>query len=99
MQFEILLDEPTWERISLPFVKNLERPRRHRAASGSVDAPQYEYRTDNFDFDMVVNVWRAVALPRQRAARLLGVARRRRAGQPTTSRASAIRSSTSSSSW
>jgi microcin C transport system substrate-binding protein len=25
MTFEILLDDPTWERIALPFVENLER--------------------------------------------------------------------------
>lgn len=56
MRFEILLNDQTWERISLPFVKNLARlgvDARLRV----VDTPQYQYRTDNFDFDVLVNVW------------------------------------------
>lgn len=56
MRFEILLNDQTWERISLPFVKNLSRlgvDARLRV----VDTPQYQYRTDNFDFDVLVNVW------------------------------------------
>ena len=56
MRFEILLNEQTWERISLPFVKNLERLG-VEARLRVVDTPQYQYRTDHFDFDMVVNVW------------------------------------------
>ena len=56
MRFEILLNEQTWERISLPFVKNLARLG-VEARLRVVDTPQYQYRTDNFDFDMVVNVW------------------------------------------
>jgi microcin C transport system substrate-binding protein len=56
MRFEILLNEQTWERISLPFVKNLARLG-VEARLRVVDTPQYQYRTDNFDFDMLVNVW------------------------------------------
>jgi microcin C transport system substrate-binding protein len=56
MQFEILLDDPTWERIALPFAKNLERLG-ITARVRTVDAAQYEKRQDDFDFDMIVVVW------------------------------------------
>jgi microcin C transport system substrate-binding protein len=56
MQFEILLDDPTWERIALPFAKNLERLG-ITARVRTVDAAQYEKRQDDFDFDMIVAVW------------------------------------------
>ena len=56
MAFEILISDPTWERIALPFAKSLERlgiaPRVR-----TVDTAQYQNRTDNFDFDMIVAVW------------------------------------------
>jgi microcin C transport system substrate-binding protein len=56
MTFEILIDDPTWERITLPFVQNLERLG-VRARIRTVDAPQYEYRLKHFDFDMTVAVF------------------------------------------
>ena len=56
MQFEILLDDPTWERIALPFAKNLERLG-VTARVRVVDAAQYEKRQDDFGFDMIVFVW------------------------------------------
>jgi microcin C transport system substrate-binding protein len=55
MSFEILLDEPTFERIALPFVKNLERLG-VSARVRTVDAAQYEYRVKQFDFDMTVEL-------------------------------------------
>jgi microcin C transport system substrate-binding protein len=54
--FEILVDEPTLERIVLPFVKNLERLG-IGARVRTVDAAQYQKRLDTYDFDMVVAVW------------------------------------------
>lgn len=54
--FEILLVDPTWERIALPFVQNLERIG-ITAEIRRVDTSQYANRVDNFDFDMMVNVW------------------------------------------
>ncbi len=57
--FEILLNSATattWERVALPFVRNLERlgiTARLRA----VDTAQYQNRTDSFDFDMMVDVF------------------------------------------
>src|SRR6266850_1961710 len=53
MTFEILLDDPNFERITLPFVKNLERLG-VTARVRTVDAAQYEYRLKQFDFDMTV---------------------------------------------
>lgn len=56
MSFEILLSDPTWERIALPFAKSLERIG-VTAQVRTVDSAQYQNRIDNFDFDMVVTVW------------------------------------------
>jgi len=56
LTFEILLDDPTWERITLPFVKNLERLG-VTAHVRTVDSAQYEYRMKHFDFDMTVAVF------------------------------------------
>ena len=53
MAFEILIDDPNWERIALPFAKNLERLG-VAARVRTVDAAQYEYRLKHFDFDMTV---------------------------------------------
>jgi microcin C transport system substrate-binding protein len=54
--FEILLRQPTWERISLPFAKNLERLGID-ARVRTVDAAQYQKRLEEFDYDMVVDVF------------------------------------------
>jgi microcin C transport system substrate-binding protein len=56
MQFEILLDDPQFERITLPFAKNLERLG-VTARVRTVDTAQYQNRIDNFDFDMTVVLW------------------------------------------
>lgn len=55
-RFELLINEPTWERIGLPFARNLERLGIAMTVR-SVDSAQYENRVRDFDFDMVVNVW------------------------------------------
>jgi len=54
--FEILLDQPIWERIALPFVKNLERLG-IEARVRTVDAAQYQKRVEEFDYDMIVDVF------------------------------------------
>jgi microcin C transport system substrate-binding protein len=56
MQFEILLADPQFERITLPFAKNLERLG-VTARVRTVDTAQYQNRIDSFDFDMAVTVW------------------------------------------
>ena len=55
-RFELLIAEPTWERIGLPFARNLERLGIEMNVR-SVDSAQYENRLRDFDFDVVVNVW------------------------------------------
>jgi microcin C transport system substrate-binding protein len=56
MQFEILLVQPEFERVTLPFVKNLERLG-ITARVRTIDTAQYQNRMDNFDFDMTVWNW------------------------------------------
>ena len=60
--FEILLDQAIWERISLPFVRNLDRLG-IKAKVRTIDTAQYKRRMDSFDFDMVVGVWPASQSP------------------------------------
>jgi microcin C transport system substrate-binding protein len=52
-EFEILLDNPQFERIVLPFTKNLERMG-VTARVRTVDPAQYEKRMETFDYDMAV---------------------------------------------
>jgi microcin C transport system substrate-binding protein len=56
MTIEVLLDDPAFERITLPFVQNLERMG-VAARIRTVDHAQYEYRLKHFDFDMTVTLW------------------------------------------
>jgi microcin C transport system substrate-binding protein len=56
MQFEFLLLEPLFERVTLPFVKNLERLG-VAARVRTVDSAQYRRLLDEFDFDVVVASW------------------------------------------
>ena len=84
-EFEILLDNPQFERIVLPFAKNLKRMG-ITARVRTVDNAQYQKRMETFDYDMTVVVIRGIAVAGQRAARILGLAGRRRAGQPQPAR-------------
>ena len=56
MQFEIMLDDSSFERVALPFVKNLERLGID-ARVRTIDTAQYQNRLDGSDFDMIVNVF------------------------------------------
>ncbi len=56
LEFEILLGSQTFERIALPFARNLERLG-VTASVRVVDASQYRERTDTFDFDMISGIW------------------------------------------
>ena len=62
MQFEILLVSPAFERIVLPFVRNLERLG-VKARVRLVDQSQYINRLRSFDFDMIVGGWRQSESP------------------------------------
>lgn len=50
----LLLANPVWDRIALPFKKNLERLGIDMTIR-SVDTAQYKERTDTFDYDMIVD--------------------------------------------
>ena len=56
MAFEILGDDPSDERIAGPFVQNLKRLGID-ARIRIVDPAQYQNRTDDFDFDMITDIW------------------------------------------
>jgi microcin C transport system substrate-binding protein len=56
MRFEILLVNSQFERIALPFAKNLERLG-VEASVRTVDTAQYRRRLDDFDFDVIVHAW------------------------------------------
>lgn len=56
LRFEILLVEPLFERITLPFKKNLERLGIDVTVR-TVDSAQYLRRIEDFDFDVVVSGW------------------------------------------
>jgi microcin C transport system substrate-binding protein len=56
MSFEVLLVSPEFERIVLPFTKNLEKLG-IQANVNTVDTSQYQNRTDSYDFDMMVANW------------------------------------------
>jgi len=62
MEFEILLVSPMFERIALPFTKNLERLG-VKARVRTVDSSQYQRRLETFDFDMIVSTWGASLSP------------------------------------
>lgn len=55
-RFEILLVQPAFERIVLPFKQNLSRLG-IEASVRTVDTAQYQKRIDEFDFDVVVSSW------------------------------------------
>lgn len=56
LEFEILLHDSSFERVCLPYVRNLERLG-ITARVRTVDATQYQNRINDFDFDMTVNVF------------------------------------------
>ncbi|MBI2239981.1 MAG: ABC transporter substrate-binding protein [Magnetospirillum gryphiswaldense] len=55
-RFEILLNSPAFERIALPFARNLARLGID-ASVRTVDPTQYVNRVRGFDFDMIVASW------------------------------------------
>ncbi len=60
--FEILLGEPAFERVALPFVRTLNRLGMDVKVR-TVDPAQLQRRTDTYDFDMTVNVFASGDLP------------------------------------
>ena len=60
--FEVLLVSPLFERIILPYIRNLKRVGID-AKVRTVDSAQYKKRTETFDFDVVVSGWGQSASP------------------------------------
>jgi microcin C transport system substrate-binding protein len=56
MEFEILLNQPEFERLVLPFAQNLKKLG-VTARVRYVDPAQYQNRINDFDFDMIVDVF------------------------------------------
>jgi len=61
-QFEILLNNPSFERIAEPFVRNLKRMG-IKARIRVVDSSQYQNRRKNFQFDLTLAIWRQSLSP------------------------------------
>jgi microcin C transport system substrate-binding protein len=53
-RFEILLDNPLFERLALPFIQNLKRLGIDASLRSLTDNAQYTQRTRTFDYDMIV---------------------------------------------
>ena len=62
MSFTILLDEPSLERVALPYVQNLQKLGID-ARVRTVDPAQYQHLTDDFDFDMIMMIYPESAVP------------------------------------
>jgi microcin C transport system substrate-binding protein len=55
LDFEILLDQETFERVAQPFIQNLAQIG-VKAHLRTIDAAQYQKRMDQFDYDMTVDL-------------------------------------------
>ncbi len=78
--FEILLDQPAFERVALPYVQWLARLGID-AHVRTVDPAQFQRLADTYDYDMIVVGDRADRKPRQRANRLLDLRQREAGGR------------------
>lgn len=56
VSFTILLDDPSLERVALPYVQNLQKLGID-ARVRTVDPAQYQHLTDDFDFDMIMMIY------------------------------------------
>jgi microcin C transport system substrate-binding protein len=56
MNFTILLDEPSLERVALPYAQSLQKLGIDVRVR-TVDPAQYQHLTDDFDFDMVMMIY------------------------------------------
>lgn len=56
LAFEMLLNEAGFERMALPVKQNLERIGIDMSVR-TVDTSQYRRRTDDYDFDMIIDLW------------------------------------------
>ena len=85
LAFEILLNEAGFERIALPCKQNLERIGIDMSVR-TVDTSQYRRRTDDFDFDMMIDLWGQSLSPGNEQRDFWGSQGRRHAGRPQLDR-------------
>ena len=78
-KFEILLISPAFERIVLPFARNLKRLC-IEASVRTVDTAQYRKRIDDYDFDMVVSTFGQSLSPGNEQREFWGSAAAKRPG-------------------
>jgi len=64
MQFTILVEDPSLERIALPYAQNLDKLGIN-AQVRSVDPAQFQHLTDDFDFDMIFMIYPQGDVPGQ----------------------------------
>jgi microcin C transport system substrate-binding protein len=62
MSFTILLDDPSYERVALPYIQDIERLGIDVRAR-TVDPAQYQHLTDDFDFDMLLYIYSESDVP------------------------------------
>jgi microcin C transport system substrate-binding protein len=60
--FTILLEDPSLERVALPYVQNLKKLG-FDAKVRTVDAAQFQHLTDDFDFDMMMMIYPGGDIP------------------------------------
>jgi microcin C transport system substrate-binding protein len=60
--FTILLDDPSLERVALPYVQNL-RKLGFDVQVRTVDPAQFQHLTDDFDFDMIMMIYPGGDIP------------------------------------
>jgi microcin C transport system substrate-binding protein len=64
MQFTLLVDDPSLERIALPYAQNLDKLGIDVQVR-SVDPAQFQHLTDDFDFDMIFMIYPEGDVPGQ----------------------------------
>ena len=62
LEIEFLIDDDAWDRITAPYIANLEKIG-IKAAARRVDAAQYQQRMKKFDFDMTVQRYSMQQVP------------------------------------
>jgi microcin C transport system substrate-binding protein len=62
MSFTILLDEPSLERVALPYAQSLQKLGIDVRVR-TVDPAQYQHLTDDFDFDMIMMIYPQSDIP------------------------------------
>jgi microcin C transport system substrate-binding protein len=62
MNFTILLDEPSLERVALPYAQSLQKLGIDVQVR-TVDPAQYQHLTDDFDFDMIMMIYPESDIP------------------------------------